>query len=153
MPIFSVRPAQAGIRRRAGWLAPWVTSLVLTGCGSKQPPVYEVRGQVLFNGKPVPHAFVVLHPLANSRLRTLRPIATTDQDGHFVLSSIHAGDGAPGGEYIATVEWRTATAVKGEDPVLSGNLLPSKYSKPATSELRVMVRPGSNEDQTLRLKQ
>jgi hypothetical protein len=124
---------------------------MITSCGSKEPPVYEVRGQVLFNGRPIPHAFVVLHPLEDGKPRAPLPTATTNDDGYFVMSSYHAEDGAPAGEYIATVEWRKATAVKGEDPVLSANLLPAKYSKPATSDLRVTVKPGTNEDQILRL--
>jgi hypothetical protein len=137
--------------RLACWLSACTVAFALTGCGSKGPPVYEVRGQVLFNGKPVPHAFVVLHPVEKGRSAP-RPNATTDESGNFVLSSFHAEDGAPAGEYVATVEWRKATVVRGEDPVLSANLLPVKYSKPTTSDLRVTIKPGSNENQILRVK-
>jgi hypothetical protein len=134
------------------WLAVCFVSLSLTSCGSKEPPVYEVRGQILFNGKPVPHAFVALHPLESTQPTAIRPSATTDETGHFILSSYHAEDGAPPGEYIATVEWRKPKQLDSDASVQGPNLLPARYSKPATSDLRVIVKPDNNEEQYLRLK-
>ena len=138
--------------RFIGWMALSCSIGLGISCGRKEPPVFEVRGQVLYEGKAVPHAFVALHPLEDCQVRAVRPSAATDKDGWFVLSSFHADDGAPAGDYAVTVEWRKTTSLDGDASVLSPNLLPAKYSKPATSDLRISVRPGKNEDQFLRLK-
>jgi hypothetical protein len=150
MAASSVRSAFR-FARHAGWFAVCSMAFSVTSCGSKEPPVYEVRGQILFNGKPVPHAFVALHPLEATQPGSVRPRATTDENGHFILSSYHAEDGAPPGEYIATVEWRKPKQLDSDASVQGPNLLPARYSKPATSDLRVIVKPGSNADQYLRL--
>ena len=140
--------------RSIGWLALSSTVLLGISCGKKESPVFEVHGQVLYEGKPVPHAFVVLHPLEGAQIGAVRPSASTDNDGWgwFVLSSYHAEDGAPAGDYAVTVEWRKATSLDADASLLSPNLLPAKYSKPVTSGLRISVRPGNNENQILRLK-
>jgi len=140
------------VGRFLSWTALSCSVLLGVSCGKKEPPVFEVRGQVSYEGKPVPHAFVVLHPLEKSEVRAVRPSASTDKDGWFVLSSYHAEDGAPAGDYAVTVEWRKTTTIDGDASALSPNLLPLKYSKPATSGLRIHVQPGNNEDQFLRLK-
>ncbi|HEY1861644.1 MAG TPA: hypothetical protein VGG61_14890, partial [Gemmataceae bacterium] len=93
-----------------------------------------------------------LHPLEATQSGAVRPSATTDENGYFVLSSYHAEDGAPPGEYIATVEWRKPKQLDSEASMQGPNLLPARYSKPATSDLRITVQPGSNEEQYLRLK-
>jgi hypothetical protein len=139
------------IGRFVGWMVLSVTVFLGLSCGKKQLPVFEVRGQVLYEGKPVSAAFVALHPLEETPTGVIRPSATTDKDGWFVLSSYHAEDGAPAGDYAVTVEWRKTTVVDG-DLVLGPNVLPARYSKPATSGLRISVQRGSNEDQVLRLK-
>jgi hypothetical protein len=140
------------IGRFIGWMALSCSIALGISCGKKEPPVFEVRGQVLYEGKPVPRAFVVLHSLEDSQARAVRPSASTDKDGWFVLSSFHAEDGAPAGDYAVTVEWRKTTTIDGDASALGPNLLPVKYSKPATSGLHIRVQPGNNEDQVLRLK-
>ena len=142
-------PSRMG--RIVGWAVLSCGVLLGLSCGKKHPPVFEVRGQVLYEGKPVSCAFVALHPPTESPTGVVRPSATTDKDGWFVLSSYHAQDGAPAGDYAVTVEWRKTTVVDG-DLVLGPNVLPARYSKPATSGLRISVQRGSNEDQLLRLK-
>jgi hypothetical protein len=151
MPASSIRSTFRSAHH-IGAIAVCLAALWVTGCGSKEPPVYEVRGQILFNGKPVSHAFLALHPLEASQPRSVHPSATTDENGQFVLSSYHAQDGAPPGEYIATVEWRKPKQLDADASVQGPNLLPARYSKPATSDLRVTVKPGSNEEQYLRLR-
>jgi hypothetical protein len=146
------RSALGRLSRLVGWMLLSCSVVLGISCGRKEPPVFEVRGQVLYEGKPVPHAFVVLHPLEESPARAVRPTASTDKDGWFVLSSYHAEDGAPAGDYAVTVEWRKTTTIDSDASALSPNLLPAKYSKPATSGLRISVQPGNNEDQVLRLK-
>ena len=152
MVSFLVRSLFPQITRFARWLSLFAIAVMVTSCGTKEPPVYEVRGQVLFNGKPVPYAFVILHPVDVVPGGAARPTATTDQDGRFVLSSFHLEDGAPAGKYVATVEWRKPKELDPDASIQGPNLLPARYSKPATSDLRLTVQPGSNEGQILRLK-
>jgi hypothetical protein len=140
------------LTHKIGSLAVCFIAFSLTSCGSKEPPVYEVRGQILFNGKPVSHAFVALHPLESTQPGWIRPSATTDENGCFVLSSYHADDGAPPGEYIATVVWRKPKQLDSDASVQGPNLLPARYSKAATSDLRVTVKAEGTEEQILRLK-
>ncbi len=76
------------------------------GCHkSNSRPVFPVRGQFVFQGRPLAGAFVVFHPLDGSEPLTVEPRAHTGQDGRFVLTTYATGDGAPAGEYAVTVQW------------------------------------------------
>lgn len=137
--------------RKPAWLALTVASVALlcSSCGgSDLKPAFPVRGQVLFEGKPVPHALVVFHPQAGEE--PLRPSATADAEGRFTLTTYKKEDGAPVGDYAVTVEWRPAPKndnYEGSPP----NKLPARYSKPQSSKLLVRVSEGINELDPLRL--
>jgi hypothetical protein len=126
--------------------------LALAGCARDEGrPCYPVRGTILYEGKPVPHAFVVLHPAAPEGRDGSRPSAVANAKGEFALTSRKARDGAPTGAYVATVEWRPIVQRKGEyEP--GPNRLPTRYSKPETSGLRIQVTAGDNELPPLALK-
>ena len=126
--------------------------LALAGCERDEgPPCYPVRGTILYEGKPVPHAFVVLHPATPEGRNGSRPSAVANAKGEFALTSRKARDGAPTGEYVATVEWRPLVQRKGEyEP--GPNRLPNRYSKPESSGLRIQVGAGNNELPPLTLK-
>jgi hypothetical protein len=98
--------------------------------------VFPVSGQVLYAGKPTPGAIVVLHPIDDQKRP--HPWGTVDRDGNFRLTTYRSNDGAPAGEYIATVDWRKGHV--GQRLGRSG-LLPSKYGTPKESPLRVTVEP------------
>jgi hypothetical protein len=138
----------------AARLLPLLTSglLSLAGCERDEgPPCYAVRGTILYEGKPVPHAFVVLHPAAPEGRDGSRPSAFTNAKGEFTVTSRTARDGAPAGDYVATVEWRPLVQRKGEyEP--GPNRLPTRYSKVETSGLRIRVAAGDNELPPLTLK-
>lgn len=137
--------------RPTGFLA--LGLLTLAGCARDDgPPRYPVRGTVLYDGKPVPHAFVVLHPVSPEQAESSRPSAVANPKGEFVLTSRTARDGAPAGEYVATIEWRPPVQVRKGEYEPGPNRLPVRYSKPATSDLRVRVAPGDNELPPLSLK-
>jgi hypothetical protein len=129
-------------------------ALLCPACGqSSSKPVYPVRGQVLFEGRPTPQAFVVFHPLNAAEENVPRPQGYVNKDGSFTLSTYSAGDGAPAGEYAVTVEWRVVTATRKAqegDTLPSVNRLPSRYASARTSGLRAQVAAGPNEP-TLRL--
>ena len=133
----------------------WLTLLPM-GCGSQTPPVpvYAARGQVLFEGRPIPHALVVLHPLQTADDAVPRPRGKVQDDGTFVLETYTSADGAPAGEYAVTVEcWLSnAKGRPGErDDAPPTNRLPARYAKAATSGLRVRVEAGENQIPTIRL--
>jgi hypothetical protein len=101
----------------------------------------------LYEGKPAPGAVVILHS-TDDAANACRPRGRADTAGEFELTTYQAGDGAPAGTYVVTVEWRQA----GDHPEQGTELLPPVYGDPRTSKLRVTVTTGDNEPLVLRLK-
>jgi hypothetical protein len=122
---------------------------LVAGCGSSdRKPVFAAEGRIVFDGKPIPHALVTLHPLNPSDRESPRPHGSVTKDGTFVLTTYDAGDGAPAGEYGVTVEWwlTNATARTGEgDSPPPTNRLPGRYARVETSKLRVRIEEGANQ--------
>ena len=118
--------------------------MTATGCGSKNADrlaVFPVSGQVIWNGQPLPNAFVVLHPKGTQDLRAITARAQTDQDGNFRVTTYEAGDGVPVGDYAVTVAYhQLITAGGGYEP--GPNVLPPKYASPDTTDLTVHVAEG-----------
>jgi hypothetical protein len=119
---------------------------LLAGCGGPTAiPCAAVQGTVLQNGQPLPEAMVVFHPQGDQAVAAPRPIAYTNAQGEFSLTTIKQGDGAPLGKYAITVELREPRLV-GEEQVRDGrNLLPPRYANPQTSPLSFDVAEGKNE--------
>lgn len=103
---------------------------------SGELPVFPVSGQVSCDGKPTPGAMVVLYPIDDPDQKRPHPWGTVDRDGNFRLTTYRANDGAPAGDYIATVDWRKGHVGQ---RLGRGGLLPSKYGAPKESPLRVTV--------------
>ena len=123
-----------------------VLSAFLAGCGSQKnlPARYPVSGQVLQSGKPIADAIITLHPSSPSPDVTQCPIAYSDAEGRFSMTTFETGDGAPAGDYSVTVELRAPRTV-GEEVVRDGrNMLPIRYSRPESSKLTVQVTEGDN---------
>lgn len=112
-------------------------------------PVHPVHGKVLFDGKPVPHAFVVFHP-SDTSPSAIHPRAQSKEDGTFETSSYDTGDGAPAGEYVVTVELHRPPT--NDDPNPGPNLLPRKYASSKSSKLKVHVGEGVNDLKPFELK-
>jgi hypothetical protein len=123
------------------------------GCsGSKQTPVYPVRGQVLLNGKPLSQAIVTFHH-QGSGPDAPAPSAQTDSEGRYTLTSYQNGDGAPEGEYaVSLVCFRTRELRKGSDEDTARNIVPARYANAATSRLTAKVAAGKNELPPLQVK-
>lgn len=118
---------------------------LVAGCSKGAPPrlpVHPVSGEVHLNGKPAAGAVVEFHPKAGDK-NSPRPRAQADQQGRFVLSTYDLQDGAPAGDYAVTVEQRKVTK-KGDDFEFGPNLVPPKYSSPATTGVVVSVAEGTN---------
>lgn len=113
--------------------------------------VHPVRGKVIMNGEPLANASIVLHRVGKSKLPVnLHPRAQASEDGTFALETFDRADGAPNGEFIATVFLRTIEEVNGEK--LAGpNILPAVYSRPETSPLKIQITSSTTELKPLEL--
>jgi hypothetical protein len=119
--------------------------LLLSGCGGgDQVPVYPVAGKVSF-GKVVPAgAQIVLHPEGHKLPGDAIPVGTIAADGSFKVGTYGTDDGAPAGEYKATVQWfKVVSGPGGSGP--GPNVLPAKYADPAKSPIRIAVAEGAND--------
>jgi hypothetical protein len=129
-------------------------SMAAVGCGrAKQPweTVYETTGTLVFDGKPLAGAQITLIPEEPEVPGTVRPTATTDDDGAFELGTYAKADGAPAGTY-KVVAMRYPIVGSKESPSAGPNNLPAKYSRPETSDLKVEITPTGIEPAELTLR-
>jgi hypothetical protein len=118
----------------------------ISGWGESEPPLFPLRGKVVFQNKPIPKAEMVFHPLFEGP--GWRPVAIVGEDGSFEASTKLPGDGALEGRYKVTIVWRPTADENGEGP----NFLPPRYEQVATSDLEVEAGPEIQELSTLMLK-
>ncbi|MBX3439216.1 MAG: hypothetical protein KF861_17125 [Planctomycetaceae bacterium] len=148
--IFSPRSSSAAAALCGSFL-----TLMMAGCGGSAPPpwetVYPATGVVTYRGKPVANADIVLFPQDETFPDTVRPRAKSTEDGTFSVWTWQRGDGAPAGNYKATIvhnEIVISNGAMGAKP----NDLPRKYSQPDTTDLIVRIDPESNQIPPLELK-
>jgi len=137
-----------GVRGGLALLA--MVAFLLPGCGRGGAGLQPVEGQVLFNGKPVEGAKVVLQPQGEIDPLASNPAGSTDADGKFKLSTYPTGDGAKPGEYVACV-----MIPPGAEARLAGSplkKLPDRYVSGDTSGLAVIVKEGRNQLEPFQLK-
>lgn len=139
-----------GLARRPGNSFTWASGLAcccFIGCGkpSEHVAVHPVHGQVLFDGKPIGGAIVVLHPQEGAASQDVRPLAYTKDDGTFSVATFESGDGAPQGKYVATVEWLVRPKGSEDEQIVVPNKLPPRYGTPQLSKLPVEVIAGAND--------
>jgi hypothetical protein len=121
--------------------------------GTRRPPLHPASGRVLFEGKPLPGAAVVLDPVGAKELTFPRPHGTARDDGSFVLGTFAADDGAPAGEYQVMVTLHQKTdKVAAEGSGLPKNLLPARYAQFKTSGLSLRIEAGENQLPALKLQ-
>jgi len=126
----------------------------LTGCGEKAKAwerVYPADGIVNFKGKPLAGAVVTLVPLDDEFPSSVRPTATSKDDGTFQLGTHSAADGAPAGDYKALVLHFPVVGKK-DSPSAGPNDLPVKYAKAETTDLKVTIVAGQTNIPPLELK-
>jgi predicted phosphodiesterase len=109
-------------------------------------PTHPVRGQVYFEGLPVPGAYVVLQSVLSP---SVRADGLVEADGSLRLSTYTAYDGVPAGEYNVSVAWRKPFRDGAGKP--GPNLLPPRYAEADKSGIRVRIQEGVN-DLVLELK-
>ncbi len=107
------------------------------------------RGTVLYEGRPLPTAAILLHPVGGKR-DVPRPQALSRDDGTFVLTTYRPDDGAPPGDYQVTVVYYEKQDPSDESK--PRNLLPPRYARPETSGLAVRIGEGENQLPPLRLQ-
>jgi hypothetical protein len=118
-----------------------VLLLTVIGCGESGPErvtVYPAKGQITFQGKPIPGAMVTLNPQTQPAVEFPTPRASVDADGTFKVSTFAGGDGAPEGKYTVTVQWYKPIK-KGPDVTAGPNVIPPKYGKADSSPLVVEI--------------
>lgn len=124
----------------------------LAGCGAAKHPwetVFPATGVVSIDGKPLGGAVITLIPEDSKFPDTVRPRATSKDDGTFAISTYKTNDGAPAGSYKALVLHYPVVGSK-ETPNAGPNDLPRKYSKAETTDLKLQIN--SPKSDTLELK-
>jgi len=127
-------------------------TLAIVGCSSELPEneraVFPASGVVTYQGKSIPDATVVLHPVAppTDDKPFFAPRAVVDKDGTFQFTTYRTGDGAPPGDYRATVSWvGPLDGIDEDDEDRLPERLPRKYTNPRTSGISVTIVAGTNE--------
>lgn len=121
-------------------------TLVIVGCSGPQDarlPVFPVKGSVSVAGEIPDGALVVLYPTGQPT-NEIRASGKVKADGSFSLSTYEADDGAPAGDYVATIQWNKL--VKTAQGYSAGpNVISKNYSDPASSVWKVKVAEAPNE--------
>lgn len=130
-------------------------ALLLSGCG-KAPPkpwekVFPAKGVVKFKGKPLGGAMITLVPQNSEFPDSVRPSATSKDEGSFELGTHSRDDGAPAGTYKATVMHFPVVGPK-DNPSPGRNDLPAKYARPETTDLTVEVSESGADLKPLELE-
>lgn len=135
--------ADPSAARRLGAAAVLV-GLLAAGCGGGEGrvPVYPVGGTVKVGGEAPEGALVVLYPARDAKNQEIRPSAKVSKDGSFKLTTYDADDGAPAGDYVATIQWNKLVK-RGSDFVAGPDVIPADYASPEKSPWKVSVRNGS----------
>ncbi len=136
-----------------------VCSLLMVGCSSSGPAPVSVKGTVKTKkGQPCDNALVVLHPTAKDRLNDPKPVATTDAEGKFVLTTFAVDDGALPGDYSVTVVWpgksgpESKFSLSGEGAAGGADQLKGKYGNPSQPLLKATVPAQGGADLMLEVE-
>jgi hypothetical protein len=113
---------------------------VFTLSGGQSCVVHPATGIARAGQTPLVGAQIRLHPHGMTLPDDAVPTATVQADGTFTLTTFTKGDGAPAGDYVATVQWFRVA----KDGSVGGNSLPKRYASPTTSPLTVTIREGAN---------
>jgi hypothetical protein len=129
-------------------------ALAGASCGSSKVPVYPVRGQVLYQGKPAEGALVIFHPTSGAIPpgAPMLPNGRVQADGSFTLTTYTDNDGAPAGEYVVVILWPSGGTEGDEESSGSHDRLQGRYGDVARSPIKREVQPGENVLEPIQLK-
>ena len=139
-----LRSQFVGTRRRgAGGLVVWAALVALGGCGGEKPDMIPIKGEVIYDGKPLAQGQVVYLP--RNRETGRQASGPIKPDGTFVMTTQKGGDGVKFGEYdivvfgYGTDPSRDKPASREEQEKSMKNKrrssIPEKYSNQRTSGL------------------
>lgn len=124
---------------------PLLLSFVV-GCAPTEPTPVATKGILKTkNGRPCNNALIVFHPLEQSRLNDPKPVAKTNSDGRFVLTTFAENDGALPGEYAVTVVWpgqetkSGKISMTGEGASAGPDQLKGKFGNPSKPLLKATI--------------
>lgn len=127
-------------------IAPILCAFLLAGCGPPEgrKSVYPAKGRIVnAKGEPLAGAVVMMHPTDALTDHRHKPAGTADKDGNFVLSTYTENDGAPSGEYVATIEWKPVRKNLNEpEPT---DRLGGKFRDPKASPFKITIAKKSND--------
>lgn len=132
-------------------LGVWTVVLLVPflGCGESLPTTVPVRGQVTWQGKPLPMGTITFQSTESGPGAPLRPsVATIGPDGTYQLSTFRTHDGAMPGKYVVTIHASTPPPMEAGAPPPKWLLSP-KYANPATSGLSATVPEDTGEELVL----
>ncbi len=129
----------------------------LLGCGgSDSPETVAVSGSVTYQGSPLTNGKVMFNPVDSQVGRVAH--GQINEDGSFVLSTYHDGDGARPGDYnVSIVSYTPGSGGLEKDRELGLSIsdtsaIPEKYNDPKTSGITISVESGRPQtDLTLEL--
>ena len=138
-------------------------TLSVLGCGASGPATHAVTGTVTYQGSPVEGATVGFSPAAGE---VRSAVGVTDSQGKYQLTTFEQDDGAMEGTYRVRVFKYDRDPVQVEmdldgvgqsdempddyvpeaatEVAAPTNLLPQKFSNPATTPLEFTVEKGDN---------
>lgn len=125
-----------------------VLAALAAGCGPSGPVKHQVIGTVLVNGVPAERVNVCLRNTDESVKGNARnPVAMTDANGRFSISTDAGADGAVPGEYVVTFFWPSSNT-----PMSSHDRFGGAFGDDKTSHYRIQVPvPGGGELEPFRL--
>jgi hypothetical protein len=120
-------------------------AFIPVACGAREGrgPVYPVEGKVTIAGEVPEGALVVLYPVSAADGDVVRPSGKVRKDGSFRLTTFEADDGAPKGNYTATIQWNKLIN-RGADFVAGPNIAPAEYARQESSPWKVTVEGRAN---------
>ena len=139
-PLFNLSVWQAVI--------PLAAAVLLLGCSSQQgAPKFPVQGRVLVNGEPAGGMYIRFHALQSDLVgQDAQPVAISNEDGWFELSSFSGGDGAAAATYQVSFFWPVIPMVPSEDR------LQGMFSNPKQSGFEVTIYAESTDLQPFELE-
>lgn len=130
--------------RAAGPAAVAGLSLLLASCGEDHLAVFPVSGTMKVGNEVPEGAQIALYPLSRSLPENIIPVGKVAADGTFKIGTYDVADGAPAGDYKATIQW--FKVVKSDGGVGRGpNVLSRDYSDPEKTPVTVKVAEGAND--------
>jgi len=150
-----LQAASQPTRDRARWIAAvivagtvatlgGVVAFAISGPVVNHVATHPVRGQVLYDGRPLPNATVTFSPVSASHVGTPPPHGTSQGDGNFTLGTYADSDGAPVGEYKVVVSWKWDVDDLGTDQKVPVNPHQARLGNTKALEISVRVEPGQN---------